>query len=751
MGVGGLHKVKQTRRKPIKSCTFCRKRKLRCDQKKPICSACAQRNLTNCTYTSSALIESSSSRKKATDKVTTRDDLNRMIAILEDQLKKAQSQTEKTINPLREMYSFQTKKNGRVTWYGPTAVLSLVRKTHWGTSDSFRNLWAKVKSTRKQFKQQRGTSLLSENCLVEEPVGDPHAFQLPLSIVQDTCAVLPSYEATRGLLISFFENKQLFEVDDILDKEKVLKDFEDGFVPGPLLPLSSERSIVNLLPSEKKNYYKVGVVIAVLAVGHYRDDVPQAIRRFLVFLAGLCTGKVMYIERLQMNLLRHFYRVTFWASEDAAHTMILGHSLTQEAMRMGLNHNIREFFKGQEKNVGRLETIENLWSRITFADFDTSLLSGSPMQIHPDLIYDESFFSDHSKTSQGLLKRYLSLVRPMQHAITSKYGRPPLDSFCEMILDFIEAEFPPIWHFTEAESVHKTSTMEKRIMSHLFSYLMILLGLRFTAYGEKTHELKNAVLVTSLMALAFSINLITCAYEQDKKMFPSYLSETSEGLSPYLYQAVSMTTKLLSRVLPIFYGMAYHKLTLFENGLLIELQQGESACDLRTLRTPPGVRISLMNSFEMFQSMFDQLLSREEIKTVIFRSRIIRVFFTMEKVGRVIINKVLKYRTSAENSWVSQSQIDNITDGSMARPVTSQTASGDFSSAVSPVIQGIQPNGEDNSPTRSKASTSKDGSTDHVDPDMAMAISDEFWSTYNLGWEEYMNNAEYNQLFMDFK
>lgn len=50
MAANGTVKKVKRRRKPIKSCTFCRQRKLKCDQKKPVCSSCKSRNLYNCTY-----------------------------------------------------------------------------------------------------------------------------------------------------------------------------------------------------------------------------------------------------------------------------------------------------------------------------------------------------------------------------------------------------------------------------------------------------------------------------------------------------------------------------------------------------------------------------------------------------------------------------------------------------------------------------------------------------------------------------
>lgn len=730
-------KVKRTRRKPIKSCTFCRKRKLRCDQKKPICSACAQRNLTDCTYTSSPLKESIPNKINASNKSTTREKVSRTIAFLEEQLRRAKGQT--MINPMREMYYFRSKKTGKNILYGPTAVMTFVLRTYWGNSENFRLLQEKMHSGRKQLKQQHGRYMLQENVLIEEPLGEFRTSRLPVNIVQDACTALPSYETIERMLVIFFENRQLFEINHTLDKEKVMKDFRQGFVSGSIIPLTSERLVVNLLPSEKKNYYKVAVVMSILQLVYYRSTIPHAISRFLVFMTGLSTGKVMYIERIQMQVLRFYYRITYCTSEDADHITILGNGLIQEAMRMGLNHNIRDLFKNQEKDVGNLETLENLWCWILFADFDISLLAGSPLQVLPDFLFDEAFLQCEAKDDMGLMKRYLNLVRPMQYAITSKYGKPPLDAYCESVLDFIETELPPMWYFTEAENVRKTSTMERRVLSHALSVLMVMAGLRFIAYGEKTPQLKNIVLVACLMALAISKNLLICAFRQDCDLFPNVLRPDSKELGPYLYQAISMVAKLFCRALPMFYGISYHKLTTMDQDILLNEERGVRASDLKTLRTPPDVVISLMASCEMFQKMFDQLTKQEDLKNILARSRPMTVALIIERMSRGIISKVLHLKANGQPGFTSNIHADvsveHVAEGLVP-------ANGD------PTTQEKQPS--DYPDPQFKGTVPGEAAMGNQDPEMAFSISEDFWTNYNLGWEEYMTNDGYSQYFPDF-
>ncbi|CAI4452523.1 BAQ_1a_G0017750.mRNA.1.CDS.1 [Saccharomyces cerevisiae] len=66
----------------------------------------------------------------------------------------------------------------------------------------------------------------------------------------DICGFLPLYEKIRSLLDFFFEDNVLFEISDILNKQKILKDFSTGFIPDKLATASGRR-VTNLCPAGK--------------------------------------------------------------------------------------------------------------------------------------------------------------------------------------------------------------------------------------------------------------------------------------------------------------------------------------------------------------------------------------------------------------------------------------------------------------------------------------------------------------------
>lgn len=719
-------RVKRTRRKLIKSCAFCRKRKLRCDQMKPMCSTCTQRGFTTCLYPSYDAKDQICG-SESTTMSSPEDDLRRKIAELENKLKEAhitEDGAERTPNPLRNLYYLQAKASGRNILYGPTATRTyLVKTNNWG----FHEIWQKAKIARNQLKERTGHTMLKENCVVETPLNDITAAHVPVNFIQEACAALPSYETILEMLNHFFEDETLFEINQVLDRQKVMKDFKAAFVAGSALPLTSERPIIDLLPSAKKNYYKVAVILGVLQLVYFRAEVPPKLERLLILLTGLTTAKVMYVERLQMLFLRYHYRATFGGCPDACHFMIIANCLIQESIQMGLNRPIREVFKGQEAEVGSLESLENLWCWVLFADFDVAFNQGSNLQVFDEQIFDDDFFNDNSKTSCGLLKRFLRTVRPMVSSIYGKY-KPDLEAHEDAIITFIETELPPIWFLTEAKRVDGFTAVEGKVLCHLLSMMLAFHGLRFLVYNEKTLKLKNGVLLTSMVSFTVCINMLLHAHEQDVKKFPQLVQDSVKELGPYLNRTCSMTTHLLARALSTFYGIVYYKLTLFESGLLIanpHMLEHES-CDLRTLRPRPNVHVSLMGALESFRGMFDGLLNDKHFKMNVLRSHALTIFFTIERVGRVIIDKVLEYRTSAENAWISQFQKEL--------------------SPGEPMEGTLMLNGVGGSvPTPELAPK-----LDAENPDMAFVISEDFWANYNLGLEEFMSNAEYNNLFSDF-
>lgn len=747
-------KVKKKRRKPIKSCAFCRRRKLRCDQKKPACTTCVKKQ-TECVYSEKFVKELvSEDLFSSTPNVT----LLKKVSELEKQLEEV-GEANSTIamvnhlsmpdipsrvhsaNLLRNFYYLERKKCGRRIIHGPTSTKSFVMNSTWGLTEKFRQLWEKVKIARNVMKEHSGFTMLKENSLIEQPLDS-----LPLSLSEsclqkEVCRALPSYEIILKAIRYFFENNERFEINQVLDKEKVLKDFQEGFIPGLPVPATGERPIIRLMPSSKINYYKIGVIMNILNFAYYYKDIPPTIEKFLVFLVGLSTAKVMYIERIQLIFLRYTFRIQWgYTGGESSHTLLLRNSMTNEACLLGLNRNIPLLYEHQEAVVGSLQSLENLWCWILYADFDAAFKSGGPLNVTPQDIYWNEMFDDDSKTTYGLLKRFLKMARPILWSTFDNEVTPDLQSYCETIIDFIETEFPPIWYYTGDKLVGEISLDRTRILCCLLSMLLAFYGLRFLALEERSSKLKNGLLVATMISASLGSNLMLRCFEIDKQKFPELLYQDSKTLTPYLCLAVSVLNGLIGRALSLFYGILYYKLTLFESGILIaNTSVTTTDWDLRTFRVHEGARISLISSFEMFCGIFDRFTntSDKELKMVFRRSHALVITISLERVSRTVVQKALDSRTVAENSWMAQCQQEPHS--------TANLVNGCCMEQPTEIIP------EPDTALASSLNTSEISPTVPADQelDMTEMISEDFWATYNVLWDRLLSDKDCGQLLKD--
>lgn len=752
-----VEKKRQKRQKPIKSCAFCRKRKLRCDQKKPSCSTCVTRGLTECVYSEkfrTGMV--SEDIFSSTPNVT----LLKKVSELERQLE-GKGETSSTIsmasqlsmadmpvqmhstNILRKFYYLERKKVGRRMLHGPTSTKTFVMNSTWGLTKKFRQLWEKVKVARNLMKQTSGFTMLKENSLIEEPL-DTLPYSLSEScLLKEVCRALPSYEVLLKAINFFFEDEERFEINQVLDKEKIIRDFKEGFIPGLPVPATGERPIIKLIPSGKKNYYKIGVIISIVNFAYYYKDTPSTIEKFLVFLVGLSTAKVMYIERVQVLFLRYTFRIQWgYTGGESSHTLLLRNLMTNEACLLGLNRDIFSLYGNEEELVGNLQSLEKLWCCILYADFDSALKSGCSINVAPHDIYYNEMFDDESKTLYGLLKRFLKMARPMLWSTFDRDVTPDLKSYCETIIDFIEFEFPPIWHYTGEKLLGEVSLSRIRILCCLLSMLLAFYGLRFLALEERTVQLKNGLLLATTISASLSVNLMLHCFELDKQKYPELLKQDCKSLTPYLCLAVSVLNGLLGRSLALFYGTLYYKITLFERAMLIsDASIPTYDWDLRALRVQGTSHISLLSAFGMFCGIFDRLTDNDdrELKMVFRRSHALVITISLERVSRTVVQKALDSRIVAENSWMAQSQQE-------IPPASSNLENG----CCMPQNTKILPDSATTleCPLNTNDTTPPPMNTVATEQEMegTEMLSEDFWATYNVLWERLLSDDDYGQL-----
>lgn len=804
-------KPKRKRRKVTKSCAFCRRRKLRCDQQRPLCSTCAARGFTHCEYLNDPVgsgNDPSLATPEAVNYATLKDDLNRLeregaalrepghktryVSFSHEKSAACESLhiqravyhiTENgdplpnTRNILNNFFTLQCKKSGRRIYYGATSFKTFMAKYNWELMQRFVQAWSKLKSIRVQMKKESDFSMLKELTVAEEVIENPS--NEPTSMISDLTEQLPTRETILSRINHFFDNDQLFVINGILDRNKVLRDFEEGFITGDPRTSDGEAPIVLLKPSLKKNYYKIGVIVMLLALTHYRGILPSAVERFLISLTGCSTAKVMYVERAQFLALRcHCRSIYAHTGGDNSHLMLLVDNMVSTGLFLGLNHHIPTLYEGQENDVGDLKTLQRLWYWTLFFDLDISLNMGRPLRVSPCDYDDSEMLSDHSKTFYGTMKRFLKVTRPMLLDLYSKKIAPDLPQYCETLIDFIEQEFPPLDSYSAGNKVLESGFKHARILCKALDILITFYGLRLFALKEFNTSVKHGTNKAILVSFSLCVSLTLFCFESDKVAFPELVEAETGPTTPYLSACIEHISSLCIRSIGMFYAVAYYEMTFFQNGLLLVPGYEETPdCDMSTLRWREGPTIGFGNYFKIACEKLELLTgsSDPDFKKILRRSQGYVVLLGLTTVLRTVIQTVLQSRTLAENSWLTSSR--KLTgDGKLAaspqrKASTTFSREGnvqpDYDMTNSPKIM---PKNDatltvaddydvDDLNVKTEVDIGPDGFphgqpmvklSDQMESEMAQLIEEEFWGNYNMGWQELLDNTDLESVFPDY-
>lgn len=162
---------RQSRRKPAKSCHFCRVRKLKCDRVRPFCGSCSSRNRKQCEYKENTSAMENQLRKKY--RRCSKLEMARRIEELESQLtKQSQPNIHEGQNPLSNMRYLSSKHNRHIL-YGPTSYRAILA-TQTDTFAKYREeIWQVLKLSRNNWKREHHYSTLSEISSIE--TAPPHS------------------------------------------------------------------------------------------------------------------------------------------------------------------------------------------------------------------------------------------------------------------------------------------------------------------------------------------------------------------------------------------------------------------------------------------------------------------------------------------------------------------------------------------------------------------------------------------------
>ena len=670
-------------------------------------------------------------------------------------------------------------------------------------------------------------------------------------------------------------NNSLYEMNTIIDKEKIFRDFNSLFIKE-----ETTGKVCRLEPrGEDQNYYRIAVILMVISFVKFKDCIPDNIEAFFTFLTGLSGSKVHCIERVQFLLLRCFYVDMYLSDEDKTESIVLIDLTCSAAVSMGLHLNIRELYANKQDIVGSTRTIENMWSWILYFDTTLAVHNGRPLNISVKTfnrvsfteedtsntdelkVYETSFkpktatgFSqdlgiptdlrslepktyttgpdkfgsrndssgntasgrldteirksytinyETDKSFFGKLRRLLFILRPMVSEFYEDYGVPDVIQFGMKLLRFMEDEFLSANYFTDPALISRVPAGDIRLVVTIFSTAGSFFVLSFTKLNLRKVYVKNISMHLQFLLFTMFKNYTRYCYEIDKRRFPETLKPESCEFPPYLSSAIPLFRDEIQKALTMSFSFIYLKATLFERGIFLLSDMVDVEWDISTLKTPMEKDLTLIAGARIIVKTFDDWLgvgSTDE-DDIRFRNVLKRFYpflsiIALEDAYRTVIEQAIEYRKRTEKMWIqlhllskdsgnkSKIQVDSTSmsgvgydgpNGSNNRQLATpqqddpqypeqqqlQDELSDvmeysqhhfkqllFDSPIMPQSTQLESSGKPGMQSPFSASGS-DVSSAESPQRLAQELADDFWSNYNAGWEELIQQRDIFSVFHD--
>ncbi|SCU92189.1 LADA_0F14972g1_1 [Lachancea dasiensis] len=534
------------RRKAIKQCLFCRKRKLKCDKKKPICTTCLSRGMKECVY-----VESFGPDISTEELLKSAPNLELLSKIkeLEEELKLYKEgrrlHSGEGINPTRNIRVVLTKDDRKI-YYGCTSLKAMLAISNLKFDTYHTIVWAKIKEERRRWKAISGYSTLKEVTAIEVKP------ESGLSYLDAMCRGLPFYEQIEESLRAFFSSS-IYKGFEVLDPVVVFRNLENCFIKGPKDPITEMHPIVHLRPTFKKNFYPIGIITEIVSLVNYNQPISQPHDNFDRFLLSCFTAKVFFIERVQFIFLKRLAMITKGLTGgDHSNVSLITQSVFAAALQVGLHGNIKELFANDENSHGAIKYLENLWLWILYADIETATGLGTPPHI-PEILMEYDLIEADNFGTNAILRRLIKPLRQILNGLHEKDKIPDLDAMSQQVKAILTSEFKPVVFYMDRENIKKVNFTELDLFLGLLSWLSILSNLKRTCFDDFTPVAINNTLQFSAQILSMSITITEGFFDLDRAAARENKAPPVRGIPYNLHLAMFILQKHFPRSIPEVY------------------------------------------------------------------------------------------------------------------------------------------------------------------------------------------------------
>lgn len=693
------------RRKLVKSCLFCRKRKLKCNKAKPMCQQCSARKFPTCVYLSNfnfdvvsvdeifdqnpnvkllnEIIDLKSqldSRMNSPNNNNNNDNDNSDNNNTQNDNNNTNTQSSytsfniinsKTINPLT-IFKTSLWRDNHLQIFGPTSWRTILTADGTKFQLEFTNLWDKLKpkctlesfQCRDLFLSPLQTDVMHK---IDGTVTD-------ISLTQLVCNDLPNFTEIKKCLDSFFDGP-LHELLQILDPKKTWKDLYECFI----VDQNSDR-VINMYPPDGINFCKIGIILSIIVLCTYDNNscIPESIIRYFIQVNSMRCLEINFTENAQFLLMCCFFKIhhgeySRWDGSQILHKIS---ETCQCCISLGFD-NVRKWYRNKESIVGDLKYLENTMLCTLFVDVFTSFDVGKPTFISNQMLSMNLFEQNLKSHRDGffamprnrLFIDFIKLARKhinnLNSVSSNNYNgsndntEEDIDTYILELQTFLTTNFPDLSKYTAWGIIFSVDPFEIIILSNTLSMLFNFHNIKRAFYKDISISTKNGMVKYGLLTTSLCINTLLSMFEADKVAYPDII-DAGTRLSPYLNLSLSLINSAFIRVVSEFYSVFMARLTLQEKGYVIL----DNKCDHDDSSTVSldDNHISMDKYYcftcvmHQFRNILDQMFlpKWDQLYQLMKTSYSLHSLLVLERMARQLLDQGLMSRKQAETHWQQQ-------------------------------------------------------------------------------------------------
>ncbi|CCC70067.1 hypothetical protein NCAS_0D04860 [Naumovozyma castellii] len=667
-----------------KSCTVCRLRKSKCDRIKPYCSSCVLHGIKECRYDDRTI----------SDKRVPVSELANAVPRISD------SSDITACNVFVDFTCMHPLFNHDIPiFHGPTSLVTFHVKANPAFTERYEQLWAKYEPERSEWTKNYHGITPDESEYQRQNASEN------TSMLEELTKVLLPFEMMKNIIDAFFKESRLYDINGAFSREQCLADFCRIFQPTAHREFSGLRNISSLKISNQCDYYKIGVILTICSIVHYKKDIPLPIKYFMNRLNVSSKTSQVCIEYVQVQLLRWYSLTMYPSNTDTLEEITIVNTLVSTSLMLGLHQDINYIYMDKLPNI--IPNLETLWLWTMFADLTTSFKIGKPLQVGTSY-YNDAYLKDSTGTSNARLKKFLLLGRTTIDKLYDRRQSLNVSEESKRIKNFINSEYPNLTDYLDMNDILNYAFRDLRILLLSLEILISLYSLEFMVLKVRSDDLKNNFIQTILVSFKLTQNLCLSSYQHDRKFFKTISEDTSPSSFPYTTAITSLTKDLVTRSLLIFSNLVYYRFTLFEQGTFKLDDLVGMNWEITSLDVPSNKCISLASAIEIYMKIFLPWhdLAHQNLRNVLEQFYNFHCLFIQERICKTIIEMVLEYRKQSEKSSLGLINFD---------------------------LADLQNDG-DSSATSCPSSTEPDPINSFAE-EAQNILSEQFWAKFNENWD----------------